>query len=176
MVPLLGGALREHTLTLRSDDGGDTWTAGVTTRLPSAVTMGLTTANSDATILYLATRHMALSYGHKGGVFKSHDGGLTWKRVSMPKRWEDWASYSGACVLACNAAVALDPRREHAGDPPPGVPGVLLTRDAGRSWQPLKIGMALPHDGWIDLLGFADRNTLFAFVHAGPDSDGRLVV
>lgn len=112
----------------RSSDGGQSWQAAV---VPGADSLDF----RDVAVLG-AQNALLLSAGpgEKSQIFKSEDGGATWRRSYLNIHEKGFL----------NAMAFWDERRGLAvGDPIDGYPFILRTDDGGKSWTPVD-SSALP--------------------------------
>jgi photosystem II stability/assembly factor-like uncharacterized protein len=122
----------------KSTDGGAHWTNisknegfahGVLGR------MGVAVAPSDSRVVY------AIVQAHDGGVFRSSDGGATWKRVN-----DEWKMRQRAFYYMAIYADPKNPDTVYA----PQVDGLLVSRDAGKTFMPLRTPHGDNHIVWIN--------------------------
>ncbi|MCU1341014.1 MAG: glycosyl hydrolase, repeat protein [Candidatus Acidoferrum typicum] len=135
--PAAGGGI------FRSADGGQTWR---TSGLEGQAVRALAIAPSDADILVAGTLD---------GVYRSHDDGKSWERIS-PEHHEELRNLD---------SLAVDPR-----DPQTVYAGTFhlpwKTTDGGRTWRPV-------HDGMIDdsdVMSLFIDNAMPGRVYAGACS------
>ena len=84
--------------------------------------MGISVAQGNPNVVY------AIVQAHDGGVFRSDDGGATWKRLNSEWKLRQRAFYYMAIFAdPTNAKVAYVPQ----------VDSVFKTTDGGRTWKPL---------------------------------------
>ena len=134
--------------TLRTLDGGATWKAAYTRRVPGG---GWTTTGLDVTTNYgvhfdpFDPRHLFISYTDIG-LFASNDGGASWDSATtngVPRRWVNtayWVEFDPAVrgrVWAVMSSTHDLPRPKmfrHA-SPSAYQGGVVRSDDGGRSWH-----------------------------------------
>ena len=96
--------------------------------------MGMAVAASDPSVVY------AIVQAHEGGVFRSSDGGATWRRVNSEWKLRQRAFYY--------MAIYVDPKNANVVYAPE-VDGLLKSANGGRTWTP-----AMPpgdhHIVWIN--------------------------
>jgi photosystem II stability/assembly factor-like uncharacterized protein len=98
----------------------------------------------DSDVVYVAAQGPLFSAGGERGLYKTTDGGLTWRAVL---RISDDTGITDVVLDPHNADVlyaAAYPRRRHVGQAIGGSPegGIFRTADAGRTWT--KLGNGLP--------------------------------
>lgn len=140
----------------RTDDAGSHWT---TLKLPgSARATGVAIAPSDGRIIYawgFYGAHGGLTQGPPpGGLFRSSDAGVTWKRI---------ATYEpNAVAVAPSAPGALLVTTEG---------GFFETTDSGRNWKTLQRDLPHPygHPDYYDVVAISPTATSRAFVDGQSD-------
>ncbi|MEW6363504.1 MAG: hypothetical protein AB1714_02570 [Acidobacteriota bacterium] len=175
----------------RSIDAGRHWVA-VAENMPSLAIKVIRFSQSNPDIVYAGTGEPHSKTSIFGmGVFKSADGGQTWR--TLPDHGKGWdfryVAISGLRVHPANPSVLwvttanVLPDRVHVNVPPPDRPqtGIYKSTDAGRSWrlvQPANdyrrymypvYDPYLAHGvGFMDLELFnANPNVLFASEYSG---------
>jgi photosystem II stability/assembly factor-like uncharacterized protein len=128
----------------RSADGGHTWSgAGLAGQSVRALAMAL----SDPNMLVAGTLD---------GVYRSHDAGKSWQRIS-PEHHEELRNLD---------SLAIDPR-----DPQTIYAGTFhlpwKTSDGGRTWQPIHEGMIDDSDVMSLLIDGADPKRIYASACSG---------
>ncbi|HZT12489.1 MAG TPA: hypothetical protein VFA29_06790 [Candidatus Baltobacteraceae bacterium] len=87
--------------------------------------IGVSVSAADPRVVY------AIVQAHEGGVFRSDDGGATWKRVNSEWKLRQRAFYY--------TAIYADPRRRNVAYAPQ-VDGVFKTVDGGKTWKTISPG------------------------------------
>ncbi|HKP76642.1 MAG TPA: hypothetical protein VJT67_14025 [Longimicrobiaceae bacterium] len=168
---------------MKTTDNGVTW-SGIFEKEHVAAVGDVAIAPSDAKVVWVGTGEAndrnSVSWGD--GVYRSTDGGSTWKNVGLP----------GSRAIARIVVHPTDPRTAWVaamGDlwTPTAERGCYLTRDAGATWRKV-LSAPAPYDtrvGCGDIaIDPANPNTLYAALYArrrqpwsfvaGPDyTDGR---
>ncbi len=154
------GLVAFSTGLLRTDDGGESWTA---TTFPTTTYFG--------SIAY-PTREAAYVSGSTGkpGIWKSTDGGVSWIPLTVPTQSAKGA-ITGLHFIHRDTGFALRlpsiPKADYY---------VTMTRNGGESWQDARIGMpeaTLYHDS-ILAMRFADARTGYSLgFRIGPTSSQR---
>jgi photosystem II stability/assembly factor-like uncharacterized protein len=152
----------DYGRTLRSLDGGATWKAVYTHRVPGA---DWTTSGLDVTTSYgvhfdpFDKNHLFISYTDIG-LFASHDGGKSWASSvkGVPKPWinttywlvfdpavagRSWAVMSGTHDLP-------RPKMWRRSSPSSYQGGIVRSDDGGKTWTPQRNG--LPETAATDVL------------------------
>ena len=138
-------------------DGGVNWTP-LFDKQPIASIGAIAVADSDHNVIYVGTGEGCirgnLAYGD--GVYKSIDGGKTWKNVGLKD-----SQHIGALVVdPKNPDVVLVAALGHAYGPN-SERGIFRTRDGGKSWE--KVLYKDDKSGGIDVVfDPSNSNTLFA--------------
>ena len=127
----LGDDGRSPGAVFRSDDGARTWRQ-VSRGLDVADVKRLAVAPGDPQRLYLAARDRRLG-GRTlpGGVYRSDDGGVTWRRVL------DDNFVQGLAVDPRDPDVAYAGLTDHPYHDESTGDGILMTRDGGSTWTSL---------------------------------------
>ena len=110
-----GGA---HWSKISSNPGYATGTLGK---------IGVSVAQSDPQVVY------SIAQAADGGVFRSDDGGKTWKRVN-----DQWKLRQRAFYYTAIFADPTNPKRAYA----PNVDSLFVTTDGGKVWKPID---GIPH-------------------------------
>jgi hypothetical protein len=165
-------AIRGTTLShgdgvYKSSDGGKTWVhLGLeTTRVISRIRVD--PANPD--LVFVAAQGTPYVPSEMRGVFRSTDGGKTWKKVLFVN---DVTGPSDLAMDMTNSRILYAAMWEHQRQPwnlRSGGPGSAIYKsvDGGDRWQ--KIGTGLPEVmGRIGLMISAEHNRLFALVECDP--------
>jgi len=171
-----------RVVPLRSKDGS-TWTAGQAASIDVSDAPDIAIGSQDADVLYVATRDHRVAgeaYGLPGGVFRSTDGGLTWRALSLPPPWTTWQSFSSVRATSgvpSIIAVAIAPTHMGAGVRPAGAPGVITSSDGGERWTALATGFRIAEGRYVDLVGVAPTGQVSALVRqqAEPSKGGSLI-
>lgn len=119
----------------RTDDGGTTWVA-CNTGLPEPAAWNLGPA-AGYCVHKLALDPMSpdrLYLQHREGVFASHDGGQSWRRIDqgLPGRFG-----FPICVTRTGAVLVVPLESAERRVPPQGRLRVFRSQDGGVQWQPL---------------------------------------
>ena len=182
------GAQSLGSRPFRSDDGGQNWEIGNITRIVASGITAVTKAAPDGQDLYLSSLDTYLSEDYRGGsgaIFRSSNAGITWEGVILPPPWDKWRSFSGvAASLKHPGTIAVAISGQQAtGNRRRGVPGVLMSTDAGGSWKLLVEGLVSPGAGRIQLLGIGQSRNVFALLEGQPSNSynplqgpGRLMI
>lgn len=159
----------------KSTDAGKTWSHISLKNSRNIAAVHVDPSNSD--IVYVAVQGSPWGPHADRGVYKSLDGGASWKRVLAG------GSSTGASDLAMdpkNPSVLYAAMWQHDQEPwhgyqiNSGGPGSALYKsvDAGRSWTKIQKGMPAR----VGRVGIAvsgvDGNRLYALVEAKPDESG----
>ena len=96
--------------------------------------IGVSVSGGDSRVVY------AIVQAHDGGVFRSRDGGATWKRMNG-----EWKLRQRAFYYMAIFADPVDPNLAYA----PQVDGVFKTTNGGKTWTPLA-GSGDHHIVWIN--------------------------
>ncbi|MBY0514899.1 MAG: hypothetical protein K2P78_13410, partial [Gemmataceae bacterium] len=114
----------------KSTDGGLTWKP-VFDDQPTSSVGSVAVAASDPNVVYVGTGEANIrgNVSPGAGLFKSEDGGKTWKHV-----WKHVGQIGTVAVHPKNADVAFAAVLGHAFGPN-AERGVYRTKDGGRSWQ-----------------------------------------
>jgi photosystem II stability/assembly factor-like uncharacterized protein len=133
----------EHRGVYRTSDGGKTWTRTLfTNEWSGAVDVKFDPANPDvvyATMFHHAyTMETYVSAGPGSGIFKSIDGGRTWKKLTqgLPKA-QLGETYVAVSPSKPNIVYALvDAKGNYFGPPDPHAAGIAVYRseDSGETW------------------------------------------
>lgn len=164
------------TLTLRSEDGGQSWTAGAIHREMNGRSLtAIARGPGSDNVLYasFADKSEMEERLERGGVYRSSDGGLTWQNMQQVPEWLSyWSSYSSIAVGAQEEYIALGTTFASlkGGDLPRGVPGVIRTRDGGSSWQVLGQGLGTPRGRQFQVLAITKDAHVIALI------DSRLAI
>ena len=110
----------------RSPDGGDTWVE-LTGNLQLGWPTGFAVDPTDPHIIYLAACSWPGPGGDEGGIYKTTDGGRTWKHLLSNK---DFGKYVHAMFVTLHPR---NPNIVYLGT----IRGLWASADAGRSWQQL---------------------------------------
>jgi photosystem II stability/assembly factor-like uncharacterized protein len=156
----------------KSTDAGKTWQhmgLDATGRIGRIVV-----SPTDAQTVYVCALGMTNGPQEERGVFKSNDGGATWKRVLFVN---PWTGCSGLAVdpndpktmLAGTWQVLMHTWGEFSGtwDGYKGVPGsgVYISHDAGETWTKIENGMPKPPVGKIDVaIAPSDGKRMYALI------------
>ncbi len=132
----------------KSTDAGTSWAKLLDASAPS-----LAINPMKPEVIIAATRKVGKD---RGGVFKSEDGGKTWKNTTPSAEHSDF----WACVID-----PKNPSRMYAGESSGG--GVLRTVDGGNTWTPINSGL---NDLQVYSLAVDPKNP--AIIWAGTDNGG----
>ena len=133
-----------HDVFLRSDDGGQTWSA-VRPALPGTDIHGFSASATEPNTFY--------AYVVGFGVFKSTDGGKTWPAVAQPPG----STMSLASARSGSTEVLFASTME----------GMARSSDGGRSWEPLPGVPAGSVSAVGETVFVADRGTVMASTDGG---------
>jgi photosystem II stability/assembly factor-like uncharacterized protein len=122
----------------KSTDGGAHWTNLTHNEgFPTGVLgrIGVSVAASNPNIVY------AIAQAKEGGVFRSEDGGKTWKRVN-----DQWMLRQRAFYYMAIFVDPKDPNKVYA----PNVDALWVSNDGGKSWKKLRPPHGDNHVVWIN--------------------------
>jgi photosystem II stability/assembly factor-like uncharacterized protein len=124
----------------KTTDGGAHWTnLSKHPGFPSTTLgkIGVALAPSDPKIVYTIVQ------ARDGGVFRSNDGGATWRRVNAEMKLRQRGFYY--------TALTVDPRNPQVAYAPQ-VDGVYKTTDGGKTWNDINMPHGDNHVVWVDPL------------------------
>jgi photosystem II stability/assembly factor-like uncharacterized protein len=157
----------------RSDDGGKNWT---NTGLKKSGNIGRIAIDpSDSNVVYVAAEGPLWGPGGDRGLFKTTDGGKTWKNVL---NISENTGFADVAIDPSNPAIvyaAAYQRRRHVWTMIDGGPesAIYKSIDAGATWNKLKSGLPTEDLGRIGLaISPADPNTVYAIVEATNSKGG----
>jgi photosystem II stability/assembly factor-like uncharacterized protein len=158
----------------KSEDGGTTWRK---MGLPDSKHIGKIVIHpNDPNIVYVAAVGHLWGSNAERGVFKTIDGGKTWKKVLYKDE------NTGAIDLVADPRnpevlyAAMYQRQRKGWGYNGGGPGsgIFRTMDGGATWTELKNGLPRGDKGRIGLATFAgDNRVVYAIVEADPTGEGR---
>jgi len=141
----------------KSTDGAMTWSSVFDHEGTSAIG-SLAVANSNPNVLYVGTGEACLrgNISHGDGVYKSLDGGKTWKNVGL----RDSRAIGKIIINPANPDIAFVAALGHPYGPNPER-GIFRTTDGGKTWE--KVLYKDENTGGIDVaFDPHNPNTLFA--------------
>lgn len=100
--------------------------------------------------------------GARGGLFRSHDGGLAWERLPLEKPWDKATLHGIAFALGDSRRIALS-YSTAAG----GTHGILVSDDDGRTWRALTRGMASATTREVHLVGVGEQGDVWTALPGG---------
>ena len=133
-----------HDVFLRSDDGGQSWSA-VRPALPGTDIHGFTASATQPNTFY--------AYVVGFGLFRSTDGGTTWAAVAQPPG----STMSLAAARSGSSEILFASTME----------GMARSSDGGRSWEPLRDVPAGSVSAVGETVYVADRGTVMASTDSG---------
>jgi photosystem II stability/assembly factor-like uncharacterized protein len=156
--PALGGLYR-------SRDGAESWQSITQTQALHWPT-GFDFDPKDSNVIYLAAA--TIPSGREGGVYKTTDGGATWKRLL---RDEDFARQGGGDYVQA-MYVTVDPRQSNVAYLGTESHGLWRSMDAGRVWRPVA---GIPF-GAIQRVAFdaQDRDMIYVTTFGGGVWRGKM--
>ncbi|HUK18952.1 MAG TPA: hypothetical protein VLW65_21175 [Bryobacteraceae bacterium] len=176
-VSMVGGSVNFGKGVYKSTDAGKTWQHIGLEETEHIGNLWIDPRNPD--VVLVAALGRTYSKSQQRGVFKTTDGGRTWRKVLYK---DDITGAVDLVFAAGNPQIGFAALWEHYTAPLPGgarsaidssgFAGVYKTTDGGESWSQLGGGLPTGRLGRIGVVVSADGNKVFAIVAGGGGFGG----